>query len=152
MEYTLTHNSHTTITGKTSTIDGLSIQRNQFLYGGSEAILALDESAGTFTEVKQMIVRDNLIQSGHTYVQPRISQSITQSNSAIYQFDFKGQVLFNPSVIPFAWIDYSVEYNDNSFTPHALRRPNGTTIIVEFEKPTSASVYVTVDQSSSVSY
>ena len=42
--------------------------------------------------------------------------------------------------------------NDDSFTPHALRRPNGTTVIVEFEKPTSASVYVTVDQASCATY
>merc|ERR1712048_928824 len=143
-------------TAKNSIIDGLSIVGNQFLYGGSLPIIGLDEdesgSGRQFVEVKQMIVRDNLLQSGHVYVQPRVSNSMTLSNARQFVFDFEGQLLFNAERIPFAWIDYSVQYNDDSFTPHALRRPNGTQVIVEFEQPTSASVYVTVDQSESASY
>ncbi len=138
--------------GKSSVIDGLSIRGNQFLYGGSEPILSLDESHGEFVTVKQMVVRDNLVQSGHIYVEPRASDSITQSDSTQFVFDFKGQLLFDTDRIEIAWIEYTVQYNDDSFTPHALRRPNGTTVIVEFEKPTSATVYVTVDQSTSSNY
>ena len=132
-----------------SVINGLSIMDNQFLYGGSEAIIALDESEGKFIEVTQMIVKDNLIQGGH---QPRVSESITQSDAIIYEFDFNGLLLFDVDTIPFAWIEYTVQYNDDSFTPHALRYPNGTHIVVEFEKATSASVYLTVDQSSNACY
>lgn len=138
--------------GNGSVIDGLSITGNQFLYGGSEPILRLDESNGQFSSVTQMTVRDNLIQSGHLFVQPRISDSLTQSESTQFEFDFKGQLLFDTERIAIAWVDYTVQYNDGSFTAHALRRPNGTTVLVEFEQKASATVYVTVDQSTSECY
>eukprot|EP01084_Bolivina_argentea_P051220 94208_1 len=104
----------------TSVIDGLSIVDNQFLYGGNTPIISLNESKGSkFTSVKQMIVKDNLIQAGHVYSQPRVSLSLTQTKSNTFIFDFKDQLLFNTANIPIAWIDYTVQYNDNSFTPHA---------------------------------
>ena len=62
------------------------------------------------------------------------------------------RLLFDVEKIPFAWMDYTVQYNDDSFTPHALRKTNGTRVVVEFQKETSASVYLTVDQSASASY
>ena len=138
--------------GKAAVIDGLSITGNQFLYGGTEPILRLDESNGQFGSVTQMTVRDNLIQSGHIFVQPRVSDSVTQSERTLYEFDFKKQLLFDTGVIEIAWVEYTVQYNDASFTPHALRRPNGTTVVVEFEQKTSATVYLTVDQSTSECY
>eukprot|EP01084_Bolivina_argentea_P051219 94207_1 len=137
--------------GKSSVIDGLSIMGNQYI-GGSGGIIALDESNGKFTSVKQMMVRDNLVQGSHTYVQPRITDMITLSNTKEYVFDFKGTLLFDPNTIEYQFIDYTVQYNDNSFTPHALRKPSGTKVTVQFNAAVDATVYVTVDQSTSVCY
>jgi hypothetical protein len=139
--------------GAKSVVNGLSVTGNEFLYGGSAPILSLDESNGKFTSVSNMVIRDNMLQGGHVYHQPRISMSLTHTSSTSFVFDFSSGLLFDCSEIPIAWVDYTVQYNQaNGFVSHALRQPNGAKVTIEFSAAVSATVYVTVDQSTNACY
>lgn len=139
--------------GDNSVINGLYIVGNEYLYGTSVPILRLNETEGRFVSVSHMTVNGNLVQGGHIYQQPRLSMTVTGVMQTVFSFDFSDNLLFDCSVIPIAWVDYSVQYNDDSsFVSHALRKPNGAMVVVEFSASVNATVYLTVDQSINACY
>ena len=134
-------------TGNNAKIDSLSIFDNQFWAGSNnKPTLILNETAGKFTSVSNMFVKNNQFSSGWAPKSPRASKTLTQKNSNKFTFDFSDILLFDN--IDINWIQYSVQVNDDtSFVSSVVRKPNGKTVIIELDKSVDATVYVTVDQS-----
>ncbi|KAJ3698522.1 hypothetical protein LUZ61_002227 [Rhynchospora tenuis] len=109
--------------------------------GGGVDIVQLDESAGKFTTVDQVIVQGNVAQ-GMVVKSTSAISSIEGNGTTTWTVDFSSMLLFPDRI---GHVQYSF-HADSSFPSHALRNTTGNQVTIVSDIPVSAKVHVAVDQ------
>ncbi|XP_042504540.1 polygalacturonase QRT3-like [Macadamia integrifolia] len=123
-------------------VRGVNIVDNMF--SGSDNgidIVQLDQSNGPFTNIDQVVIDRNNVNGMR--VKATVARGLKQGNGSLWDIDFN-QVLLFPNLINHVLYTLSTS---GSFPNHALRNMSGNHVVVESDKPVTASIYVMVDQS-----
>jgi len=124
------------------TIRGLNIIGNQW-DGCSNDTIVLEESGGTFTEISDTVINNNMMNPNTMVIRStQATARLTLTQATKWTFDFTKRLLF-PDIKS---VQYSIEL-DSGFARHASRPPKGRVVVVETDTPVSGTVTVTVDQS-----
>lgn len=140
---TFFYNGHGVLHG--TAINGLTWSGNTYAlqqYGGDQSIVLADTVERS--KCKGVVVDDEINGDSDWRVRTtHARQTLRLDNAENLEFDFSGRLLFG-------FIDevtYSVAYSDGAaMVQHGARTPRGTTVRIEFEKATSATVTVDVVQ------
>ncbi|KAK8940743.1 Polygalacturonase QRT3 [Platanthera zijinensis] len=120
---------------------GVDIAGNAFTGGGSGVeIVRLDETAGAFTAVEQVVVERN--SADGMSVRSTAARAAISGNGTIWTADFSPVLLF-PNRIDH--VQYTLMVG-SGFANHALRNVSGNRVVIETDVATSATAYVAVGQ------
>ncbi|KAJ0018857.1 hypothetical protein Pint_12080 [Pistacia integerrima] len=122
--------------------NGVNIVDNMF--SGSDKgveIVQLDESKGPFKQIDQVVVHRNNVRGMN--LRATVGRGSMQSNGSSWTVDFSSLLLF-PNLINH--VQYSLITSDSSFPNHALRNVSANRVVIESDKASAGSVFVTVNQ------
>ncbi|XP_031263215.1 polygalacturonase QRT3 [Pistacia vera] len=122
--------------------NGVNIVDNMF--SGSDKgveIVQLDESKGPFKQIDQVVVNRNNVRGMN--LRATVGRGSMQSNGSSWTVDFSSLLLF-PNLI--SHVQYSLITSDSSFPNHALRNVSANRVVIESDKASAGSVFVTVNQ------
>ncbi|KAI0494976.1 hypothetical protein KFK09_025122 [Dendrobium nobile] len=120
---------------------GVAIVDNIFAGNGNGVdIVGLDETAGAFRTVDQVVVERNSVDE--MTVRSTAARAAKEGNGTSWTVDFSG-VLLIPNRID--QVQYSIQTGSGYFN-HALRNVSGNQVVIESDKAVQATVFVEVSQ------
>lgn len=145
----------TTDNDEGQSITGLTFKNSIFRSGnGSVDTIELVETNGKFTQVENIWIDSQMVSApynGYNKKYTKVSKSLSLKNSTKWIIDFNDVLLFDTSIIPIQWMDYSFQVDsipdNNVFIQHMAMKPANGKVIIMANIVCDATVYVTVDQS-----